>query len=95
MTCRIISYYICCIEIRYTKQGNKLMAKTKKTGRQLDDTTTIVADIHGVSPVYVRKVRAGDRDSEEIISTCISYQQGKSKLIQHLKKLVNINRQNS
>lgn len=67
------------------------MANTNVMKRWRDDTTRVVADIHGVTDSYVRKVRAGERDDEEIITTSIEYQQGKSALIQHLKKLVPIN----
>jgi hypothetical protein len=66
------------------------MEKPTTYRRLKDDTTRVVADIHGVSDRYVRMVRAGDREDEEILSTSIEYQQGKSRLIQHLKKLVSV-----
>jgi hypothetical protein len=66
------------------------MSKTSRNSRLNDDTTRIVASIHGVSEDHVRRVRRGDRNNEEILATAIEYQQGKSALIEHLTKLIPI-----
>lgn len=68
------------------KQMGKHNRKTKKR----DQTARIVADIHGVTPRYVRMVRNGDYDNDDIYATLMDYEQENSKLIQALKKLVPI-----
>lgn len=64
------------------------MAKTTGKGKKKDHTTQIVADMTGYSYEYVRLVRNGERHNEEILATLIDYQQGHSKLVQHLKNLI-------
>lgn len=62
-----------------------------KHNRQLrDDTARIVAESHGVSQRYVRMVRSGERDNDDIMESLIEYKQGKNKLLKHLEKLVPI-----
>jgi hypothetical protein len=53
-----------------------------------DDTARIVAKIHGVSQRYVIMVRNGERENEEILQTLVDFEQGKSKLIQELIRMV-------
>jgi hypothetical protein len=79
-----------CLHYRKTevKQGSKTMEKPTTYRRLNDDTTRVVADITGYTERYVRAVRMGQYDNEDILTTSIEYQQGKSALIQYLKKLV-------
>lgn len=66
------------------------MRKTSRNRRLRDDTARIVARIHGVSTSYVQKVRAGERENEEIMATLVDYAVGKNQLIKHLEELVPI-----
>lgn len=66
------------------------MGKTVRKSKLRDDTARIVAKIHGVSTSYVQKVRAGERENEEIMATLVDYAVGKNKLIKHLEELVPI-----
>lgn len=67
------------------------MGKTTRKNKKRDEVAAIVADIHGVSPRYVRMVRDGERDDDEILATLIEYTQGKNELIRALEKTVSIN----
>lgn len=58
---------------------------TRDKGKKRDDTADIVADIWGVSTRYVRAIRSGDRDNDEILCTITDYLEGKSKLIEEIK----------
>lgn len=64
------------------------MRKQRRKARKRDEIAQIVAEIHGVTPRFVNMVRNGERESEEIMATLVDYQQNKSKLILHLRKLV-------
>lgn len=64
------------------------MSKTIRSTKRRDETTRIVAEIHGVSMRYVNMVRNGERQNEEITATLVDYEQGKSNLIKHLEALV-------
>jgi hypothetical protein len=66
------------------------MGKTTIKTAKKDDTTSVVAEIHGVCHRLVQMVRKGERENEAILSTSIAYQQGKSKLIQALKEMVQL-----
>jgi len=66
------------------------MSKTIERVRRRDHITRIVADIHGVSTDYVRRIRNGERNNEEIMATLVDYQIASEKLIKHLEKLVPI-----
>ena len=54
-------------------------------GRKHDDTAEIIADIWGVKSDYIRKIRNGDRDNDEILCSITDYLEGKSKLIEEIK----------
>lgn len=64
------------------------MGKTISKKRLRDDTARIVADIYEVSPDYVRRVRNGTRNNEEILATLIDLRQEKTKLIKHIESLI-------
>jgi hypothetical protein len=66
------------------------MGKTVKRSRKKDDTSTVVARIHKVSPRYVNMVRDQERENEAILATVVDYQVGKSNLIKTLEALVQI-----
>lgn len=68
------------------KQMNKPNARAK----QRDDLATIVADMYGVSARYVRMVRNGERENEQILGTLIEMREGKNLLIQSVKELIPI-----
>jgi len=61
-----------------------------RSGKQRDDSASVVAEIHHVTADYVRKVGAGERENEDIMATLVDYQVGKNALIEHLKTLVPI-----
>ena len=63
----------------------EMVHNTMDKGRKRDDAADIVADIWGVSPRYVRAIRNGDRDNDEILCTITDYLEGKSKLIEEIK----------
>jgi hypothetical protein len=66
--------------------GSKTSTKRKKR----DELARIVADIHGVSPSYVAKIRRGERENEEIMCTIMDLIEGKNKLIEEVKRLIPI-----
>ncbi len=66
------------------------MAKTTSNTLKLQDTTRIVAHIHGVTPRYVQMVRKGDRDDETVTESVITFEQGVSNLIKEIKRIVPI-----
>jgi len=70
------------------KDMNKPKARTKTR----DDVANIIADLMGVTPDYVRKVRRGDREDEEIFSMIMELQEGKNQLIETVKQLVPLSR---
>lgn len=61
-----------------------------KPNRRRDDTAAIVAKMFGVTEDYVRKVRNGDREDEEILATIIEFEQGKNNLIKAIEKMIPI-----
>lgn len=64
------------------------MSKQTTTTKTRDDVATIVARMHGVSPRYVRMVRNGERNNEEILASLVEFRVAKTKLIKHLEQLV-------
>lgn len=76
------------------------MGKTSTRVKRGDDIARIVADIHGVSVSYVQKIRAGERENDDIMETLVEYTQGKkalirklyekNKLIKHIESLIPI-----
>jgi hypothetical protein len=66
------------------------MVKNTNHGKKRSETARLVAQLHGVTPRYVRMVINGERENEEITQTYIDYEQKRNKLIQHLQKLVPI-----
>lgn len=77
-----------CLAKRDKTKVLKRMGKTTIKDKSRDNTAAIIAEIHGVSSDYVRKVRNGVREDEEILATLVDYHQMHSKLIKHLKELV-------
>jgi hypothetical protein len=63
---------------------NKSIDKVKKR----DTIAVKVADMYGVSPDYVRKIRRGDRDNEDIFATIMDLVEGETRLIQEVKRRV-------
>ena len=59
--------------------------------KKRNDTAKIIASIARVSPAYVRMVMNGDKENDDILTASILYEQGKSRLIQEVKKLVPFN----
>lgn len=51
--------------------GAKSMQKNKETLKRRRDVSTLVEEIHGVTTDHVRKVIRGDRNTEEIRTTCM------------------------
>lgn len=64
------------------------MQKLKNKSPKRDDTAGIIARIHGVSARYVRMVRAGDRNNEEILASLVDFEVGKKVLIKSIEKVV-------
>jgi len=61
----------------------ELFMNHSKKGR--DDTASIVAEIHGVSPSYVRMITNGKRENAEILSTYMEIKQRKRQLIAEIR----------
>lgn len=68
------------------------MRKTISMGQRREHVSTIVADIEGVSPRYVRMVKNGDRNDDDVMDTLLGYQQRHKKLVNYLKTLRQIER---
>jgi len=66
------------------------MSKTANRVKMRDDVARIVAKMHGVTPQYVRMVRRGERENDDIMASLVDFQVAKNKLIRHLEKLVPI-----
>ncbi|NOS92486.1 MAG: hypothetical protein HOP30_11225 [Cyclobacteriaceae bacterium] len=64
------------------------MAKTIAVAKKKDSVAQKVADITGYSYEYVRLVRNGQRNNEEIMATLVDYELGESKLVKHLEQLI-------
>ena len=64
------------------------MVKENKNKVHRDDTARLVADMHGVTSDYVRKVINGKRTNERILSDYITLKQGKNLLIEAVKNAV-------
>lgn len=54
--------------------------------KKRDDTARIIAEIHAVTPAYVRMVINGDKVNDQILLDYLTYNQEKNKLIQAIKK---------
>jgi hypothetical protein len=52
------------------------------------DVARLVAQVHGVSPRYVRMVINGDRTNEEILATYMEIVEQDNLLIQNLAKAI-------
>lgn len=52
------------------------------------DVVALVAEVHGVSPRYVRMVRDGERTNEEILATYMEIVEQDNLLLQAVKKAV-------
>lgn len=63
-------------------------SKTRDTDRKRDETAFVVADIWGVKPDYIRKIRNGERENDEILCTITDYLEGKTKLIEEIKSRI-------
>ncbi|MFL5728046.1 MAG: hypothetical protein ACJ75J_01050 [Cytophagaceae bacterium] len=63
-------------------------SKTSTMRKKRDNLAKVVAEIHGVSPSYVAKIRRGERENEEIMATIMDYLEGESILLMKLKQLV-------
>lgn len=70
--------------------AKKLEEKTPMRKKR-DETAKEIARLARCSTSYVRKVMNGDRESEEILTATILYQQGKSKLLKSIEQLVPFN----
>ncbi len=64
------------------------MEKTIQRSTKRRDVATIVADIHGVTDNYVRKVMRGERENEAIIATYMEIIEQDNLLIAAVKKAV-------
>jgi hypothetical protein len=65
---------------------NPIQQKQKRKKR--DEVASIIADIHGVTPAYVRMVINGEKQNDAILIDYLTYNQEKNKLIQSLKQTV-------
>ena len=75
------------------------MSKPKRYYPKRDQIARKVADMHGVSYDYVRRLRNGEREiksplSEAIMASLVDYRQAEERLIDHLVKLVPIKSNN-
>lgn len=70
----------------------KMNSKSRKNNRKRDDVATVVAKMYGVSENYVQKVRRGDRDDEDVLTTIMDIIEGRTKLIEEVEKLVPLER---
>lgn len=52
------------------------------------DLATIVAEVHDVTPDYVRKILRGDRENEEILDTVWKVLDAENELLAAVKKAV-------
>lgn len=69
---------------------SKAMAKTTIKAKKRDHTAEVVGEITGVTADYVRKVRKGERENEDVLLIDVEYHQRHSKLITELKRIVPI-----
>jgi vacuolar-type H+-ATPase subunit I/STV1 len=69
------------------------MSKNNTTAQNRSDSARVVAEIVGVSPSLVHKVRSGDRNNDEVIAALIDYKKEKEKLIARIKQIQEIYRE--
>jgi hypothetical protein len=68
--------------------GNKNIQKTGNTTVKRKDVARLVAEVHGVSPRYVRMVMNAERENEAIIETYMQIVEQDNALLQAVKKAV-------
>lgn len=70
---------------------SKKLEKTRSTVKVNDDTAFLVAEMHGVSKRYVNMVIEGTRVNESILTSYMQIKEGKTILIEAVKKAVPFN----
>lgn len=83
--------YLCCIEIRYIMQWSKTIQKNTGSVLRRRDLAIRVAEIHGVTADYVRKVMRGDRENESILATSMKIIENDNLLLQAIKNILPFN----
>lgn len=68
--------------------GNKNMQKTGNTTVKRRDVARLVAEVHGVSPRYVRMVMNAERENEAIIETYMQIVEQDNALLQAVREAV-------
>lgn len=69
----------------------KKLGKTRPSVKTNDDTASLVAEMHGVSKRYVNMVIEGVRINENILTSYMQIKEGKTILIDAVKKAVPFN----
>lgn len=67
------------------------MEKDKAKNEMTKNLKNDVADIHGVTVQYVNMCLRGDRNNPSIVATYDMLKYGKSKLVEAVKKAVQLN----
>lgn len=69
-------------------QGIKTTEETKQIITKRRDVPALVAQIHNVSPRYVRYVLNGDRENKKILATYMEIVEQDNLLLEAVKKAV-------
>lgn len=69
-------------------QGNKSIAKNGNMVVKRRDVASLVAQIHGVTPRYVRMVMNGERENEAIVETYMEIVEQDNLLLENIRKAV-------
>jgi hypothetical protein len=72
-------------------QGSKSIQKNTGSILRRRDLATRVAQIHGVTADYVRKVIRGDRENESILATYMHIIENDNLLLQTVKNILPFN----
>lgn len=72
-------------------QGSKSIQKNTGSILRRRDLATRVAQIHGVTADYVRKVIRGDRENESILATYMLIIENDNLLLQTVKNILPFN----
>ncbi len=76
---------------RRKRRDRRVEISTQKKHPTRDDTATVIANVLGYTPRYVRMVMNGESENDDILTAAITYKEGKNRLLQEVKKLVPFN----
>lgn len=87
----MVSLFYVYFGVLFNKTKTNVLKMAGKKGvkhNYRDDIANIVAELHQVTPDYVRKIRRGEKENEEIMATIMDVHEAKNNLIKEVKRLI-------